>query len=225
MVLEFAPLPYGNTYFTLRLLEICLCCKGLITVATAAFKKTRNKLKDKFNKPWWNSHCSQATALRRRAKNLMEKRPTTENINAYKRLHAAAIRIHKAAKRLSWRKYVSKITEKTTKSEIWRVIRSFNGKINRIRYPLKDGDQLVFNIQRQTDIHARHQQSTMSSGRFEYDREDLRLIDNAANDMSYTAYNELFKTHELLDSLQELKAESAYGTDEVNNKFLKHLPS
>ena len=30
MVLEFALLPYGNTYFTLRLLEICLGLKGLI---------------------------------------------------------------------------------------------------------------------------------------------------------------------------------------------------
>ena len=29
MVLEFALLPYGNTYFTLRLLEICLGLKGL----------------------------------------------------------------------------------------------------------------------------------------------------------------------------------------------------
>ena len=33
MVLEFALLTYGATYFTLRLLEICLGLKGLMTAA------------------------------------------------------------------------------------------------------------------------------------------------------------------------------------------------
>ena len=92
------------------------------------FKKSTNLVKDKFNKPWWNSHCSKATALRRKAKRKMEKRPSMENINAYKRLSAAADRIHKTTKRLSWKNYITNITEKTNTTEMWRVIKAFKGK-------------------------------------------------------------------------------------------------
>ena len=155
----------------------------------------------------------------------MENRSTRENIDAYKRLHTAALRIHKTAKRLAWRAYITKISDQTTQTDLWRTIRAFNGKSNTTRFPLMEENRLVFNIQKKADIHARYQQSTMSTERrFDYTLEDLKTIDAAANDQSYQDYNELFTLHELQDTIDELKSESAYGDDEIHNGFLKHLP-
>ena len=82
--------------------------------------------------------------------------------------------------------YISKISDQTTQTELWKTIRAFNGKSNTTRFPLKEENRLVFNIQRKADIHARYQQSTMSTEiRFNYTLEDLKKIDDAANDQSF----------------------------------------
>ena len=205
--------------------EIIGFTDSIVKPASNVFKKSSNKIKEKFNKYWWNSHCAKATALRRRAKRRMEKRPSIENIQEYRRLSAAAVKIHKTAKRLAWKKYVSNITEKTTTSEIWRVIKAFSGKCKMINYPLKDGIQLIFDAQQKTEILAQYLQSTMTTDRrFDYSIDDLQIIDVAANDESFTDYNERFNAHELQTTLEDLKTNTAYGVDEVHNAFLKNLP-
>ena len=93
-----------------------------------------------------------------------------------------------------------------------------------IRYPLKEGNQLVFNTQQKTNIHGRYFQTTMTTNRlFDYDREDLRTIDNAANDKTEIEYNRKFEMHELETAINDLESDKANGADEIHNGFLLHL--
>ena len=81
--------------------EIKIFTNNLNQAGEKTFKKSSNKVKEKKNKYWWDQNCARATALRRRAQKTMERHPSTENILTYRRLTAAAIKIHKLAKRLA----------------------------------------------------------------------------------------------------------------------------
>ena len=82
------------------------------------FKKSSDKLKERFNKPWWSQECSRATALRKRAKRRMEKTRSQSNIDEYKRLHAQANQILTENFRHYWSKYLSRITSTTPIKEV-----------------------------------------------------------------------------------------------------------
>ena len=202
--------------------EVEQLTESIIKAADATFKKTSNRVKDKYNKYWWNSHCAKATALRRRAK--MEKHPSLENVLSYRRLSAAATKVHKLAKRQAWRKYLEKITKDTTSTEIWRIIKAFKGK-RQLRSPLKIEDELIFDIQRKAEKHAQHfQQNMYSNNIFDYTREDRTTIDNAANDRTVTDCNKNFTSFELSNAINTLESEKAVAADNIHNKFLIHLP-
>ena len=199
---------------------------SLISPSKECFKKSSSKVTDRYNKYWWNPHCAKATALRRRAMRLMEKRPTLLNINSYKRLSAAATRVHKTAKRLAWRSYIETITEKTTTAEIWRVIKAFKGRNYQIRSPIEDDEEnLIYDIQEKAEKHVNHLQKTMYSDiLFDYTNEELRSIDVAANNNSETDYNIRFKIHELENAVSNLKPDKAFGADDIHNRFIIKMP-
>ena len=189
------------------------------------FKKSSSKVKEKKNKYWWDQNCARATALRRRARRKMERYPSRPNIMNYRRLTAAAIKVHKLAKRLAWRKYVSRITPKTSSKEIWGIIRSFKGlqKVN--NSPLLVNNALIFDTQDKSNIIAKHLQSCMYRREaYNYLHEDIQLIDRTANGMQDEAYNSRFTLHELNDAIEALNPDKACGSDEIHNQFLLHLP-
>ena len=107
--------------------EVRRFTEEILKVANTHFNKSKDTVKGKYNKYWWNEHSANASRLRERAKTKMENHLTQTNILEYRRLHAAAIAIHKFSKRQAWRKYSSQITQKTTPKQVWKIIKSFTG--------------------------------------------------------------------------------------------------
>ncbi|GFY60084.1 uncharacterized protein TNIN_356071 [Trichonephila inaurata madagascariensis] len=63
-----------------------------------------------------------------KAWNLFRCYPTPDNMIAFNRARACAMKIHWQRKRESWIKYVSNITCSTSSKEVWNKIRKFSGK-------------------------------------------------------------------------------------------------
>ena len=109
---------------------------------------------------------------------------------------------------------------------MWRTINSFKGTNRSTVSTLKYNDLEVTDTQQRADIHARHFQGTMTNeNRVDFEREDLRVIDAAANDEVEVDYNVRFKMHELVETISELDPDKAYGEDQIHNQFLIHLPN
>ena len=205
--------------------EIKEFIRPLIDAGGEIFKKSSPRVVEKYNKYWWNEDCARATALRRRARAKMIKEGTPANVLNYRKLTAAARKIHKMAKRLAWRKYVSQITPKTSSKDIWNIIRNFRGYSPRTLSPLKKNGSLTFNTEEKCNILGETFQSNMFRRTFpKYSREDISLIDSAAKGMEDEDYNNRFNMHELDEAIEALDSDKAYGFDDVHNLFLINLP-
>ena len=188
------------------------------------FKKSKDIVNTKCNKIWWNEHCARATALRRRAKNKMRRQPTPQNIQNYRRLHAAARKIHKLAKRTAWRSYISKINPKTTSREIWRIIRNFKGLKNYKRSNLLHNNTTIHTIQEKSNILVKYYQSTMTKpNTLSITPEELRNLDHTANNFKDEAYNQRYNMHELENAIATLPSNKACGIDDIHDQFLLQL--
>ena len=194
--------------------------KPLIKVGGEVFKKSSSRVVEKYNKYWWNADCARATALRRRARAKMVKQGTPANVLNYRKLSAAARKIHKMAKRLAWRKYVSQITPKTSSKDIWNIIRNFKGYSPRTLSPLLKNGILTFNTEAKCNILGEHFQSNMfRQNRPKYSEEDILFIDGVAKGMKGEDYNNRFQMHELEDAIEALDPDKAYGFEDVHNLF------
>ncbi|CAL4134526.1 unnamed protein product, partial [Meganyctiphanes norvegica] len=170
--------------------EIKHFAESLIKPGETHFKKSKDIVSTKCNKIWWNEHCARATALRRRAKNKMKRQPTPQNIQNYRRLHAAARKIHKLAKRTAWRNYISRISPKTKPKDIWRTIRNFKGLKNTNRSNLLHNKTVIHNTQEKSELLVKYFQSTMHKQNiFNYTHEHIQLIDRTANSFHNETYN------------------------------------
>ena len=205
--------------------EIKNFAESLVNPGETIFKKSKDIVNTKCNKIWWNEHCSRATALRRRAKNKMKRQPTPQNIQNYRRLHAAARKIHKLAKRTAWRNYISSINPKTKPKDIWRIIRNFKGLKNSKRSNILHNNTTVHNIQEKSELLVKYFQSTMySQNILNYTHEHIQIIDRAANNFHNEIYNQRFKMHELENAIETLPSDKACGIDYIHNQFLIHMP-
>ena len=89
----------------------------------------KNKLKTKWNRPWFNDKCKEAIRLRRKALREFEKEPTTENLEKFKQLRTKA-RKTKENKQESWKNYTSKLSSATKTKSVWDMIKKIAGKFH-----------------------------------------------------------------------------------------------
>ena len=157
------------------------------------------------------------------AKCKIKRQPTPQNIQNYRRLHAAARKIHKLAKRTAWRNYISKISPKTKPKEIWRIIRNFKGLKNTKRSSILHYNTVIHNIQEKSEIFVRNYQQTMHRQIINYPHEHIQLIDRTANSHHNETYNQRFKMHELENAIETLPTDKACGVNYIHNQFLIHL--
>ena len=198
---------------------------GIVNVSKNQFKKSSNKVKTKFNKPWWNEECTKATALRRRAQRKMRRNPTAENIQEYRRLTASATRIHNKAKRESWLKFTNTINPHTTAKEVWNFINKIKGKSRPTNAPLQHPNGTAFSKNGRAEVQVRYYKAVMTkNNNNSYSQVQLDSIERAAASEDNEPYNNRFTRQEIERKIDKLDNEKAYGKDEIHNQFLKNLP-
>ena len=199
--------------------------KEIIDTSNNHFKKSSNKVKYKYNKPWWNEGCAKATALRRRAQRRMRRQPTAENIQEYRRLTAAARRIHNKAKRESFRKYTNAITAHTPPKAVWNFLKSFKGNAGPVHSPLHHRGSIAYKAKDRAEAHAQTFKRQLTKNRnLVYSQTQLENIERASTAEDNEPYNSRYTLQEMERNIKKLDENKAYGEDEIHNQFLKNLP-
>ena len=197
----------------------------ITTPSNEIFKKSSDKLKERFCKPWFNEECKKAAALRKRAKRRMENTQSRGNINEYRRLNASATRIFNTNFRNFWERYLSKLSAQKPMKDNWEIIKKMKGKKRNYNPPLIEGGTYHYTKQERAAIHNNYFKSTMTKRNRRYPRNILDSIQEAKNDRNrFQECDQILTLQEIINAQQNLTPGKAYGTDEVSNDFLLHLP-
>ena len=198
--------------------------KSIKEAASKTFKKTAAKSKTKYCKPWWTSECARAIARRRRARRLMERRPTTANIIEYKRFAAKAKRCIKMAKKEKWRKFCNTLTPETPCKVVWDMIKKINGNAIPNIIQLEEHGIPVYDNKAQASIIAEKLRETVSNPPIPATMEQKQVITDAKARNKNLNENSRFTMRELKACIKSLPSDKSTGEDEIHNKFLKNLP-
>ena len=205
--------------------EIKQFTDNIITVSEDNFKKTSNKVKSKFNKPWWTEECRRTIAIRRRARRKMERNGTMRNINEYRKAAAIATKVQLEAKRKTMREIVNKINPDTSVKEVWDILRKFRGKQRVKNCPILYDNRHWYTKEEKAKVMVKHYHKVMSNAEILiYNAEVRNRIDMALNNNEERSYNKRFTIRELNNGIEDLPNDKAFGKDEIHNLFIKHLP-
>lgn len=100
----------------------------IINAADISIPQKSAYINGKIKVPWWSNECRAAITMRNRALRHYQNNTTQNNFIAYKKAQAISKRTIKAAKRKSWRDFISKINRNTTATEVWNTVRAINGE-------------------------------------------------------------------------------------------------
>ena len=193
---------------------------AITDTAERTFGKTKGIANPKFSKPWWTAECQSAITRRRRAKKLMQRRPTTANIIEFRRLSAKARLTVKRSKRASWRKFCENLSVETPTKVVWNMIRKLNGKGAPSDIPLKENNILLSDENRKANILAENLWRTIGRTPHNISPNKEEILQNARDSLEEDNYNSRFTMEELKECLRELPGDKATGADEVHNSFL-----
>ena len=121
-------------------------------LGTPVTPSTTNKKKT----PWWNERCHKAVKSRRRARKIVEKHPTTENIEEYKKLSTEAKKTIKESKTESMQEYISSITHNTPSSQIWNKIKAFRSTYVPQTYRLEKNGTAILTAHEKANLMNDH---------------------------------------------------------------------
>ena len=181
---------------------------------------------DRFSKPFWNERCEEAVTLRKRAKRRAEKDKDNDGKKIeFKNLAQTSRKILLETERDFWRDFTSKINSSSTATEVWQMAKRMKGKTRPKRSPLISEGQHHYSSQEKANIFTKHYRDTMSSNDdIEYPIQFSEDIARTKEKGAFPQCDSIFTMQEMQNGLQKLEENKAYGTDEVGNEFLKHLP-
>ena len=178
-------------------------------------KKLRTKLS-----AWWNDDTKKAVQERRRARKLLEKHPTKENLENYRKLHAKSKNINITTKRNFIKTYISSLTFDVPQSKVWKKIKTFKGNYNDNSLPIVSNGKIVINPIEKANLIADNlkvDNINLFNEQFCENKVKLKcaIPDN-------TGIGGSIEIEELMQSINELKVK-APGHDHVSNDMIKML--
>jgi ribonuclease HI len=179
--------------------------------------------------PWFNKECFETIKERRKAYNIFKKFPTQSNFINYKQKYAKARRIIRQAKKESWKKYVSKLSHKTSAKQVWQMIRKISGKFK--SSPTKFLETTAGVASSPKDIadtlgaaFAKNSSTANYTDKFKEFKAKAEKISVGFKSNNREHYNRPITVQELDTALRKAK-NSSTGPDEVHYQILKHLPN
>lgn len=200
--------------------------EAILIAANKTIRKTSAVIQRK-SVPWWNDEVSSAIRQKKSTLKVFKSSPTMENHISFKKSRAQARRIIRAAKAISWKKYVSTIDMSTNIAEVWRKTRTISGSSNPpASIALIQGDCVIDDPQDVAELLAVHFASVSSNENYEASfrkiKRDLETPLDFATDEDLS-YNSDLTIEELEYALIRSK-DSAPGPDDIPTAMLKNLP-
>ena len=188
-------------------------------VALKTFKKTSPLISCKYNKEWWNESCSRAVALRRRARAVMSRHPTRQNIEHFRRVTAETRRVIEEQKKESFKKFCNTLTAKTPVATVGKKIKTFQNKTNSMsNIPLIDNNTILVNAKEKAEKFKQRFEIIYRSAQRQLTNQQRQEIIIAKTETE--AYNAPFSNDELSHAMLKLK-DTAPGKDNILNSFIK----
>ena len=188
----------------------------------------RLSTKPRKNKSWFNEDCKKAVDIKKNKLRKAQKNPTFENITDFKIAQAQCRQTCRQAKRNSFKKYVSKINNKTPMSKIWKMIKKLKGTYKEPIQHIKtsDGSFLETSKEIADEIGktiSKNSSSENFSNKFQKHKanEEKKNIDFSTDFLEI--YNKDFNIEEIISLISDL-SDTAPGPDEVHNILIKQLP-
>ena len=152
--------------------------------------------------------------------------PKHANIMDYRRQHAAALRVHRKAKRQFWRSYLETLTAFTKIRDVWDAVARMKGKYRSSSRPLRSNNQLIYSKWEKVETLARYFQSTMSNSTaprpIQARLDQLERAKNPEDEVPDT--DAKFTLNEMDNAMSHLVTGKSYGTDDIPNEFILHIP-
>ena len=174
--------------------------------------------------PWWNRACQKAVTERRKARRVLEKYPTLENVATYKEKSRKVQEICKKAKAESFHKYIETITYDTPVKMIWKKIKAIKSTYTRGNFPIiNDGKIIADGKEKANAIGKFLTANGKCNHKLIIDKTD-KEIGEAFQNKDQELYNTEITEMEIIEAIQIAK-ETTAGEDQVTNTLLKNLPS
>ena len=201
----------------------------LLNAANKAIPKTKGKTQ-KYHTPWWNSECEEVIKNYKKALNKFKKNNTEENKIEFKRLKAIAKRTVKNSKSKSWIEYINTINNQTTTKEVWRKIKSIEGKNKNTHITaIQDQGKTILNPREIANTLAETFAKNSSDENLDHDFREYKVkkeeeLDNTPVTNNNIQLNAPITIEELMTALFSSK-NSSPGPDGIANCLLKNLPT
>jgi len=196
----------------------------IINCSNLELEKTTGNLQHRPPTPWWNEECRRRVQARRKAKKLVEKYPNEANLADLRKKTAEAKYTIIQSKKKSWRNYISSLSFDKPIGEIWKKIKTIQGKYVPQTYPIiVEGNHIIDNYTKAHHFKTLFQ-STSELSTVNPPENVIEVINNTLNKHSTQQYNCPFNMSEFNTVKQELKNTSC-GKDEIPNIFIKELPA
>ena len=203
-------------YFTEKLLEITE--NNIPKISTSPRK----------NKAWFNEDCAKAVKKKNHMLRIAKANGTPENIKNFKIAQATCRKTCREAKKSSFKKYISKINNKTPMNKVWKMIKKLKGTHKEtFKHILREDGSFA---ETKTDI-ANEIATTLSKNSssenynkiFKQNKKRDEKIELQFSSNNSELYNKKFTTAEIKTCLSELSLTAA-GPDKIHNNILTHLP-
>ena len=194
--------------------------KRLQNSAEANIGKTKGELKIRKSAIWWDNDCSVKIKERRKARKILIKYPSVENITNYKLLCEDINKLKMEKKKASFNKFISDIKYDTPIGEVWKKINSLKGCRVFDSPALIDGDEVITDLKEKANIFALQLANTAEGctcQRIRNEDEHQRAVNDNTDD-----YNKDFTLDELTSSLKASRNTSP-EFDEMNYALIKSL--
>ena len=145
----------------------------------------------KYPVPWWNSECSRTQAERKRAMRRYRRTKSLGDKIALNRATAEARKVKRAARKESWKRYLSSINSDTPINKHWAKISKIKGKYKGHKAVcLMENNQTITNQAHVANILANHFSETSSSS-FYSDQFNSRRERTEHNEIDFTTSQDL----------------------------------
>lgn len=179
--------------------------------------------------PWWSEEIKEAIHKRKKLLKLFRNRPSSYNLNEFKKAEAKSKYLIKTAKRNSWQSFVSSINEDTPIRECWNKIRKISGtyKSNNVNSLISgnvlhtDPNSICNILGKNIELISHSSSYTLDFQRTKIDKERTELD---FHESVCSEYNSPITNLELNNALKK-GAGTSPGHDLVSYEMIRNLNS
>ena len=193
----------------------------LTETAKGIFKKSSGVCSTKYSAPWWNEECALVRAHKRRAKGILKRQYSINNLINYKKAAAICKRTIRKTKKQYWKDYCSQLTATTPLTKVWRIFNSIKRKQAPDTFPLNTNNLL--SPKEKANIMADFYEEQFNVIPVLTNEAQIKNEIIEAKQYQHHAYNIIFKKSELEMVIKTLPKNKASGIDEIPYEFLCHL--